>query len=146
VSRQKLAVAVALLAALAAPAGAATLITEHEAQLPANDAQLRGGIERGPEVIAVYPAPKSGGIQSPFAFRVKFVPHGGTNIDLDTITVKYERTPEIDLTVRIKPFLSADGINMPDAEVPPGSHRIWIFVRDSVGHEGRADIHFDVLK
>jgi hypothetical protein len=134
------------LSVFAGPAGAATLITEHEAQLPANDAQLRGGIERGPEVIAVYPAPKSGGIQSPFAFRVKFVAHGGTTIDLDTITVKYERTPEIDLTPRIKPFLTADGINMPEAEVPPGSHRIWIFVRDSVGHEGRADIHFDVLK
>jgi hypothetical protein len=127
-------------------AGAATLITEHEAQLPANDAQLRGGIERGPDIIPVYPGPKSGAVQSPFGFRVKFEAHGGTQINLDTLDVVYKKTPDIDLTARVKPFVHADGIDMPAAEVPPGSHRIWIFIKDSVGHESRAEIHFDVEK
>jgi hypothetical protein len=35
---------------------------------------------------------------------------------------------------------------MPIADVPPGDHRILIFIKDSVGHEGRADIRFDVEK
>jgi hypothetical protein len=51
------------------PACATTLITEHEAELPLNEAVLRSGIERGPEVIPIYPAPKSAAIQSPFGFR-----------------------------------------------------------------------------
>ena len=127
-------------------AGAATLITEHEAQLPPNDAELRGGIERGPDIVPVYPAPKSGAIQSPFSFRVNFKAHGGTQINLDTVTVVYKKTPDIDLTARVKPFVHADGIDMPGAEAPPGAHRIWIFVKDSVGHESRAEIHFDVEK
>ena len=128
----------------AGPAGAATLITEHEAQLPANDAVIRSGIERGLDIIPIYPAPKSGAIQSPFGFRVKFEAHGNTKVDLDTLTIVYKRTPDIDLTARVKPFVRPDGIDMPNAEVPPGAHRIWIFIKDSVGHEGRADIHFDV--
>ncbi len=127
-------------------AWATALITEHEAQLPPNDAVMRSGIERGPDIIPIYPAPKSGMIQSPFGFRVKFEAHGSTQVNLDTLTVRYERTPEIDLTARVKPFVHPDGIDMPDAEVPPGTHRIWIFIKDSVGHEGRADIHFDVEK
>jgi hypothetical protein len=131
-------------ALLATPAAAATLITEHEAQLPPDNSVLRSGIERGPDIIALYPPPKTGMIQSPFAFRVKFQPHGGTQIDLDSLTVVYKRVPAIDLTARVKPYARPDGIDMPNAEVPAGDHRIMIFVKDSAGHEGQADIRFDV--
>jgi hypothetical protein len=139
-----LAVAALAAALLAKPAAAATLITEHEAQLPPDNSVLRSGIERGPGIIVVYPPPKTGMIQSPFEFKVKFDPHGGTQINLDTLTVVYKRIPAIDLTARIKPYVRPDGIDMPSAEVPAGEHRIMITVRDSAGHEGQADIHFDV--
>ncbi|MGA8610986.1 MAG: hypothetical protein WB760_04600 [Xanthobacteraceae bacterium] len=144
----KLRLAVAALAGalLMTPAAAATLITEHEAELPADNSLLRSGIERGPDIIVVYPPPKTGMIQSPFAFKVKFEPHGGTQIDLDTLTVVYKRIPAIDLTARLKPYVRPDGIDMPSAEVPAGDHRIMIFVKDSAGHQGQADIHFDVEK
>ncbi len=142
----KLRLAVAALAGalLATPAAAATLITAHEAQLPPDNSVLRSGIERGPEIVPVYPPPKTGMIQSPFDFKVKFEPHGGTQINLDTLTVVYKRIPAIDLTARVKPYVHPDGIDMPNAEVPAGAHRIMIFVKDSAGHEGQADIHFDV--
>jgi hypothetical protein len=133
-------------ALVATPAAAATLITEHESELPADNSLLRSGIERGPDIIVVYPPPKTGMIQSPFDFKVKFEPHGGTQIDLDTLRVVYKRIPAIDLTGRLKKFIRPDGIDMPSAEVPAGDHRIMIFVKDSAGHEGQADIHFDVEK
>ena len=144
--RLQLAVAALAGALLATPAAAATLITAHEAELPADNSLLRSGIERGPDIIVVYPPPKTGMIQSPFAFRVKFEPHGGTQIDLDSLTVVYKRIPAIDLTARLKPYVRPDGIDMPSAEVPSGDHRIMIFVKDSAGHQGQADIHFDVEK
>jgi hypothetical protein len=145
---RKLRLAVAALAGalLVIPAAAATLITEHESELPPDNSLLRSGIERGPDIIVVYPPPKTGMIQSPFAFKVKFEPHGGTKIDLDTLTVLYKRIPAIDLTARVKPYVRPEGIDMPSAEVPAGDHRIMIFVRDSAGHEGQADIRFDVEK
>jgi hypothetical protein len=131
---------------LATPAAAATLITEHEAQLPPDNSVLRSGIERGPDIVVVYPPPKTGMIQSPFAFQVKFKPHGGTEIDLDSLRVVYKRIPAIDLTGRLKPYVRPDGIDMPSADVPAGDHRIMIFVKDTAGHEGQADIRFDVEK
>jgi hypothetical protein len=140
------AVVATLAVPVCSPARATTLITAHEAELPPNNAELRGGIERGPDVIPIYPAPKSGAIQSPFGFRVQFKAHGNTEINLDTLSVVYTRIPDIDLTARVKQFAGPGGIDMPNAEVPPGAHRIWIFIKDSAGHEGRAEIRFDVEK
>ena len=77
---------------------------------------------------------------------MKFRAHGNTQIDLDSLVIVYKKNPAIDLTARVRPFVQPDGINMPTAEVPPGAHRILIFLRDSVGHEGQADIRFDVEK
>jgi hypothetical protein len=142
--RLQLAVAALATVLVIAQAAPATLITEHEAQLPPDNSQLRSGIERGPDIIVVYPPPKTGMIQSPFAFQVKFQPHGGTQIDLSSLTVVYKRIPAIDLTARVKPYARPDGIDMPSAEVPPGSHRIMVFVKDSDGREGQADIRFGV--
>jgi hypothetical protein len=134
-----------LVVILAAPAAAVPLITEHEAQLPRDSSQLRP-IERGPDIIPVYPAAKSGLIQSPFEFRVKFQAHGDTRIDLDTLTILYRTIPAVDLTARVRPFLQSDGIDMRDAEAPAGTHSIEILLKDSAGHEGRAEIRFEVEK
>jgi hypothetical protein len=128
------------------PVAATPLVTAEEAQLPADNSRLRTGIERGLDIVPVYPAPKSAAIQSPFNFRVKFRAHGNTQIHLDSLVIIYKKSPAIDLTERVKPFVQPDGINMPTAEVPPGAHRILILLRDSVGHEGQADIRFEVEK
>ena len=142
----KLRLAAAALAGalLATPVAAATLITESEAHLPPDNSVLRSGIERGPEISVVYPSPKTGVIYSPFDFKVKFQPHGGTAIDLDSLIVTYKVIPAYDLTSRLKPYTRPDGIEMQNAEVPAGKYRIMIFLKDSAGHEGQADIHFEV--
>jgi hypothetical protein len=137
------AIAVAAIIGLIVPAAATTLITEHEAQLPPDESAMRSGIERGPDIIAIYPAAQTGLIQSPFNFRVQFQPHGGTHIDLDSLIVTYKRIPAIDLTARVRPFAKPTEIDMPSAEVPPGAHRISISIKDSAGHEGRAEIQFN---
>jgi hypothetical protein len=127
-------------------AAASPLITEQEAQLPLDQSDLRVGIERGPDVVQVYPGPNSGALRSPFNFRVRFEAHGGTRVDLDSVSVVYKRLPAIDLTERVRPFLRATGIDMPNAEVPAGVHRIWIFLKDSAGHDNKVEIRFEVTK
>jgi len=43
------------------------------------------------------------------------------------------RTPNVDLTTRIKPFVKPTGIDVPAAELPPGDHILRIDIKDSDG-------------
>ena len=64
---------------------------------------------------------------------VKFQTFGGSSIDLDALKVTYLKSPVVDLTSRIKPFVQATGIDMPDAQLPPGEHLVRIDIKDSEG-------------
>ena len=68
-------------------------------------------------------------------FQVKFQTFGGSNIDLDALKVTYLKSPVVDLTPRIKPFAQATGIDMPDAQLPPGEHLVRVDVKDSEGRD-----------
>jgi hypothetical protein len=41
--------------------------------------------------------------------------------------------PNVDLTSRIKPYAQPTGIEIPDAEAPPGEHLVRVDVQDSEG-------------
>jgi hypothetical protein len=119
-----------------APAQATPLITASEATLPpAKTASAidRRGILRAPKIETVAP---TGIVQSPFRLLLKFGSHGGTAIDLDSVKITYLRTPNVDLTSRVKPFLQQAGIDIPDAEAPPGDYIVRVDVKDSEGHLG----------
>jgi len=47
--------------------------------------------------------------------------------------VQYLKSPAVDLTPRLKPFVQPTGIDIPDAELPPGDHLIRVDVKDSDG-------------
>jgi hypothetical protein len=126
--------AIFLAAFTIAPAAiAAPLITAEEAALPAQKGAVPNsgrGITRGPKIQV----PEAEGLQSsPMRFQVKFQTYGGSNIDLDALKVTYLKSPVVDLTSRIKPFAQATGIDMPDAQLPPGEHLMRIDVKDSDG-------------
>ena len=131
---------VATAVAIAAPAGAVwagqVLITEDEAKLPPPRGAVaadRRGITRGPKIDVVQ---SSAPIHSPMHFQVKFESFGGARIDPDSVKVTYLRTPSVDLTPRVKSFLQATGIDMPDVELPAGDHMVRIDVKDSDGRAG----------
>ena len=48
------------------------------------------------------------------------------------------RTPNVDLTARVKPFIQADGINIQDAELPAGDYTVRVDIKDSDGRPGTA--------
>jgi len=137
------------LLAAATPAAAIQLVTEQEAALPPDrlpGLELRGSPTRRPSAVIVSPPPNAGVMKSPVSFKVKLQAHGGAKIDPDSIVVTYKKTPEIDITQRIMPFITADGIDVPDAEVPPGTHQFRIELKDNAGHLGAADFSFQVGK
>jgi hypothetical protein len=119
--------------AIAPAAIAAPLITAEEAALPPQKGAVPNsgrGITRGPKIQM----PEAAGLQpSPMHFQVKFQTYGGSSIDLDALKVTYLKSPLVDLTSRVKPFAQATGIDMPDAQLPPGEHMVRIDIKDSDG-------------
>jgi hypothetical protein len=132
-----------MLLLLAGTAAAATLITASEAALPADTTAGRG-ISRGPRITIVSPPPTGGLVRSPVNFRLRFETFGGAKINAESVVITYKKIPPIDLTQRVTAFITSEGIAMPVAEVPPGTHRIQVEVKDSDGRAGWVDFTFSV--
>ncbi len=132
------AAAVAALVSIASvPAFADPLISASEAKLP-NDSSVLGatrGITRGPTIRPELP---SGTIAAgkPFDFHILFQAHGGAKVDTASVRVTYLKSPHVDLTPRLKPYITAQGIDMSKAEIPAGVHELRVQVEDSDGHMG----------
>jgi hypothetical protein len=119
-------------------AQATPLITAEEAKLPPPKGAIpvdRRGILRGPKVEIVLP---DGAAHSPLRLHLKFESFGGATINPESVRVIYLRTPNVDLTPRLKPFIRADGIDMPEAELPPGEYTVRVDIKDSDGRPGTA--------
>ena len=134
------AIGAAVLAVAAGPAFAGTvLITADEGKLPppkGGFAMGGRGITRGPR-IEIADIDK-GALHPPVHLQFKFQAFGGATIDLTGLQVTYMRSPSIDLTSRIRPFAQVTGIDIPDAELPPGDHIMRIELRDSDGRTSAA--------
>lgn len=117
---------------------ATQLITQDEAKLPPPKGAVavdRRGIFRGPKVELVSPIEAS---HSPLRLQLKFESFGGATINTNSVKVIYLRTPNVDLTPRVKPFIQPDGIDMPESELPPGEYMVRVDVKDSDGRPASA--------
>jgi len=133
--------AVALSGADKAPAAGLWLITPEEAAMePAFESGPPGGgaIDAGREDISAGPQievlkPLDGGhVPSPVEVAVRFVPRLGP-VDLASLKVSIVKFITIDITDRVKPFATTEGIQVKEANIPSGSHRVRISVADTAG-------------
>jgi hypothetical protein len=129
---------------LAGPAGAKVLITPEEAGLPPFPFHDRGSFP-GPKVSLIFPSSSTGSVRSPFHLKAKFEPRGA-KIDLDSLNVTYIKQQPVDLTDRVREFTGSGGIDMPVAEVPPGTHRIRIEIKDTDGVPGGTEFILKVAR
>jgi hypothetical protein len=115
---------------------ATQLITEQEAKLPPPKGAVavdRRGILRGPKVEFLSPGDAT---HSPLHLQLKFEAFGGARINPESVKMTFLRTPNVDLTPRIKPFVQPSGIDIADTEVPPGEYMVRVDVKDSDGRPG----------
>lgn len=83
---------------------------------------------------------------SPLDFKLRFSAFGGAAIDPDSVAVAYIKQPDIDITARIKSFITAEGIDITRAEMPPGLHQFWIELKDTDGRVSTREFEFQVVK
>jgi hypothetical protein len=113
---------------------AEVLITDDEAKLPPPKAAVAlssRGITRGPRIELIS---DNEPVHSPTHLQVKFVSFGGAKIDAESVKVTYLKSPNVDLTPRLKPFVQPTGIDMPEAQLPAGDHTVRVDLKDSDGH------------
>lgn len=124
---------------------AQTLITEAEAKLPPSTdvGMTTRGLSRGPGVEQVSPDPDRG-VQSPLPLKVKFVARNNVAIDPESVKVTYLKAQNVDLTERIKKYMTPEGIDMAKAEIPPGTHHLRINLKDNNGRTSTATIKLTV--
>jgi hypothetical protein len=115
----------------AASAGV-VLITPEEAQLPTpKGVHVARAVTRGPRIDLA--GPDASEARSPLRLQLKFRGFGGAMINLDSLRVTYLKTPNVDLTSRVRPYAQPTGIEIPDAEAPPGEHLVRVEIHDSEG-------------
>lgn len=121
------------------------LITPDEAALaPAVDDGIRprGLSEAGPGIEIIKPM-EGAVIPTPAELLIRFLPKNVT-IDLSSLKVTLMKFIPIDLTDRLKPYLSAEGIAVKDAKVPTGTYRVRITLSDAQGKSSTKEISFEI--
>jgi len=133
-------ISAALLAALTSRLAALELITAQEAALPdAAGVNLKlgfRGVTRAPKILVLSPAPDAGMVRSPLNLLLKFETYGGSVIEPRSVKMIYLKNPAINLTQRIGDLIKTGGIEVDNAQVPPGTHYIRVEVKDNAGRLG----------
>ena len=139
----------ALALAGAAQAQTLQLVTPEESALPAGappSLEFRGSPTRRPTIQVVSPPPSAGLVHSPLDLKLRFHAFGGAEIDPESVVVTYLKNPAIDVTQRLAPFITADGVEIDHAELPPGDHQFWVELKDKTGRVGTAEFSVQVAK
>ena len=125
------------------------LITADEAKRPRSattDLSFRAGISRGPAIELLSPKSSETAIESPVHLQLKFEGHGGAQIDEESFKLTDLSNPAVDLTDRVKSFVKPVGIDVPEAEIPPGTYAIRAEIKDKDGRAGSLTFNLNVAK
>lgn len=139
---------VGLLLTVAAHAHAQVqLITADEAKLPNATGLLASrGITRGPAVKIVSPDPSVKDLKGLFDLKIAFEARGGAKIDPASVKLTYLKSPNVELTERVKAGIKAEGIDVSKVSVPPGEHQIRVTVKDDEGRQTSTVLSLNVAK
>jgi hypothetical protein len=119
------------------------LVTNQEAALPPSATSTAGrSITRGPAIRQVSP---DGAVAAnkPFDLHVDFAGRGGEKINPSPAQIIILRGSNINISDRLKPFITAKGIEMPAAMVPPGTYVLQVTVSDAGGRQTVANIEIE---
>lgn len=121
------------------------LITPEEAAMAAPEApmiQSRGFADSGPAIEIVKPVDGSAA-PSPVEIVVRFGPRAEA-VDVSSLKVVLLKIIAIDITDRVRPYAMPSGIDVKEAKIPPGIHRVRISVADTKGGTSTRDLSFTV--
>lgn len=127
------------------------LITPKEAAMaPAKERGLEGEIpvaaesEMGPKIEVIKPT-QGASAKPPVEVEIKFVAKSSP-VDPASLTVSVVKLINIDITDRVRTYVTASGIHVPAAQLPSGKHTVRISIADQDGLRSVKDLTFEVLE
>ena len=75
----------------------------------------------------------------PFALVVRLTPRDGAGPDPATLRVECLKSPAIDLTSRVRPYVSLEGLNIDRVTLPAGLYHFRVSVSDVQGRLSEKD-------
>jgi len=124
------------------------LVTEQEARLsraaPAMPEAKAVPVAGAPRIVLLQPD-VTASVASPTRIQLRFEPQGEASIRPDTFKVRYG-TLRLDITQRITAVsaVTPQGIDVSEAKLPKGAHRLYMEVQDSAGRTGERAVSFVV--
>jgi hypothetical protein len=111
------------------------LVTDQEALEPPPEDVSSGnkGITRGPAIEDVAPRDGQSKYVIPGPFRIRIISRNEVPVDPEAIRIVYLRSRPIDVTQRVRPFITKGEINVPSVLMPPGLHLFRIEATDGLG-------------
>jgi hypothetical protein len=103
----------------------------------------RGDLDLGPIIEILKPSDERQA-PSPLQISIRFAPRLSP-IDLETLKVSIVKFVNIDITDRVKPYATRDGIELKEAKIPAGKHRVRISLGDTTGSVTVREVMLDVL-
>lgn len=126
------------------------LITPKEAAMaPAKERGLEGEIpvaaesDMGPKIEVIKPV-QGASAKPPVEVEIKFVAKSSP-VDPASLTVSVVKLINIDITDRVRTYVTASGIHVPAAQLPSGKHTVRISIADQDGLRSVKDVTFEVL-
>lgn len=104
-----------------------------------------GREEDGGPVIEVISPQRGTPLKPPVPITVKFIKREGKEIDLSTFKVEYLKFITLDITPRVRDYVTKEGIKVPEAKLPSGIHTIRLSIGDVTGIVTKQMLTFEVL-
>lgn len=109
------------------------LTVEEGAMTDASPGLIDAGssMDTGPSIEVIQPE-LNAVLRSPIPINVRFVSNG-KNVDLSKLKVEVLKILTIDITKRVLPYATCDGIHVDKATLPRGEHKLRITIGDEDG-------------
>jgi len=121
------------------------LVTMEEAAQP----PIRASVEElndGP-IISIISPENDATLSGPFRLYIEVEKRAdGADVRMDTLKVRYIKMVPIDITDRVRVYISGTNLDVPNAEFPTGEHRAEIYIEDSEGNASSKLFHVKVVE
>jgi hypothetical protein len=120
------------------------LPTEAElADLPLDKLLSFRSQQQGPRILVNSPQPGESYVP-PVPIDIRFEPRDQAKVDLASLKVVYVKLFKIDITERISPYVKEDGIQVAQADLPVGNHKLILSIADENGRSSSQMIQLQI--